>query len=338
MPASIRRPARKSILHVVSTPLVEEALQESTVSGEVLVWRDYLTTGPTAPTFSLEETTRVRVRYHKEAFWWPFTVEETWDPASLVERDRTLRNCGQRAEVVLWFGPTVIEQFSLMQVLAALSAENLGRTLLSIVTCPRNLMAVYRPEELSAFFRSRRAVRKPEITFAEKGWRHYCAPNPLPLFRLAKRNSQSDPHLCNAILWQLMRYPFIGSGLSVVEFVLLGELKAKGKVGLAIGRTAVDDDAVLMGDFEELYQAAWIFMHAPVPLIEAQKGKAKVGSREEFNKLAVKLTSTGEKVLSGKLDHVATNGIDRWIGGVHLKGKKVQWRWDPSRHVLRRSD
>ena len=28
-----------------------------------------------------------------------------------------------------------------------------------------------------------------------------------------------------------------------------------------------------------------------------------------------------------KKDQVALNGIDRWIGGVHLSGREVRWRW-----------
>jgi hypothetical protein len=40
------------------------------------------------------------------------------------------------------------------------------------------------------------------------------------------------------------------------------------------------------------------------------------------------LTNVGRRVLAGKDDAVALNGIDRWIGGVHLHGKSVRWRWD----------
>jgi len=25
---------------------------------------------------------------------------------------------------------------------------------------------------------------------------------------------------------------------------------------------------------------------------------------------------------------VALNGIDRWVGGVHLHGEAARWRWD----------
>jgi hypothetical protein len=33
-------------------------------------------------------------------------------------------------------------------------------------------------------------------------------------------------------------------------------------------------------------------------------------------------------VLDGAADHDSLNGIDRWIGGVHLEGPSPEWRWD----------
>ena len=33
-------------------------------------------------------------------------------------------------------------------------------------------------------------------------------------------------------------------------------------------------------------------------------------------------------MLAGKEDHVALNGVDRWIGGVHLLGRDVRWHWN----------
>jgi hypothetical protein len=38
--------------------------------------------------------------------------------------------------------------------------------------------------------------------------------------------------------------------------------------------------------------------------------------------------AAGRRVLRGEADHVALNGIDRWIGGVHLHGEVARWRWD----------
>jgi hypothetical protein len=33
-------------------------------------------------------------------------------------------------------------------------------------------------------------------------------------------------------------------------------------------------------------------------------------------------------VLKGKTDFVVLNGIDLWLGGVHLHDKNNLWRWD----------
>lgn len=39
-------------------------------------------------------------------------------------------------------------------------------------------------------------------------------------------------------------------------------------------------------------------------------------------------TAAGRHARRGEADQVALNGIDRWIGGVHLHGEVARWRWD----------
>jgi len=48
----------------------------------------------------------------------------------------------------------------------------------------------------------------------------------------------------------------------------------------------------------------------------------------------VRLTAMGERVLAGQEDHVRLNGIDRWIGGVHLTGDSTPWRYDERLEAL----
>lgn len=47
----------------------------------------------------------------------------------------------------------------------------------------------------------------------------------------------------------------------------------------------------------------------------------------------VTLTDFGREVLAGSADAIAVNGIDRWIGGVHLTTER-HWRWDGARIML----
>jgi hypothetical protein len=61
---------------------------------------------------------------------------------------------------------------------------------------------------------------------------------------------------------------------------------------------------------------------APDPLLHA----AASGRVDRSTRL--RLTATGARVLAGEADNVALNGVDRWIGGVHLRGRHVRWRWN----------
>jgi hypothetical protein len=46
------------------------------------------------------------------------------------------------------------------------------------------------------------------------------------------------------------------------------------------------------------------------------------------------LTPAGGAVLANHSDAVSLNGIDRWLGGVHLSGAGAKWRWDEDNQVL----
>ena len=50
----------------------------------------------------------------------------------------------------------------------------------------------------------------------------------------------------------------------------------------------------------------------------------------------VEITDSGRAVLDGKIDRVATCGIDRWLGGVHVRPDRL-WRWDDLEQRIRRS-
>ena len=48
------------------------------------------------------------------------------------------------------------------------------------------------------------------------------------------------------------------------------------------------------------------------------------------------MTERGCAVLDGREDRIGLNGIDRWLGGVHLSGGEAVWRWDETARQPRR--
>ena len=65
------------------------------------------------------------------------------------------------------------------------------------------------------------------------------------------------------------------------------------------------------------------------PLLQFESTAHPVGAQSRL-----RLTDVGRQVLDGEADHVALNGIDRWIGGVHLHGHDVPWRWNEGTETI----
>ncbi len=129
-----------------------------------------------------------------------------------------------------------------------------------------------------------------------------------------------------AITSMLREYPEEHSGLSRLERKLLRTVDSLGITTPAttVGTTLHTE---LVGDVL-LYDMLRLFITAPHPLLRfAAPFKSKPKSYQ-FNGSKIGLTDTGRSVLAGKSDHITLNGIDRWIGGVHLLGHRVRWRWD----------
>jgi hypothetical protein len=325
----------QDILHIVSCHSVGGTLRASEVPHKnVVVWFDSLTVGPAPGAHSLEHMSRIRNRYMRKPPRWRF-LEKGWDSPSFAKRDDILRHCSKWREVALWFGASVIEQFSLLQILAALDEQNIGRTRLSLVSSHKHAMGIYRPEQLPVFFRSRGRIPARDRHVAARAWQLYCSPDPIPLFRFAKRGLRSQPLLRRALLLQLEQYPSLNSGLSFSETALLQAVEERRTVVRGVAQVLGMDNEYRTGDYE-LFDAMGAFLHAKVPLIETENN-VNIQSFAEFAKLQIRLTPAGRDVLSGSADQVALSGIDRWIGGVHLKGNTVRWRWDSKNHSLRRT-
>jgi hypothetical protein len=69
--------------------------------------------------------------------------------------------------------------------------------------------------------------------------------------------------------------------------------------------------------------------NVPVPLLQVDPPGRPVNRGS-----GLRLTDTGARVLAGGVDQVALNEIDRWIGGVHLRGRRVPWRWDDGTETI----
>jgi hypothetical protein len=94
-----------------------------------------------------------------------------------------------------------------------------------------------------------------------------------------------------------------------------------------------DEDVYYITDRSLAAMADTLSATAP-PLISVARG----GDSDRFRlQGTATLTDAGREVLTGRRDRVATFGIDRWLGGVHLQTGSAMWRWDDQHEQMTRS-
>lgn len=138
--------------------------------------------------------------------------------------------------------------------------------------------------------------------------------------------------LRDSIEWLLQEYPDRHDGLSRLERELLREIQGLGvaKASRAVGWVLARD---WVGDVL-LFDMLRNFVNVNHPLLEiVQPFSGRIESWK-FNGATLALTELGRRILTGKADAIALNGIDRWIGGVHLRGHKIRRRWDRQKRTL----
>jgi hypothetical protein len=232
---------------------------------------------------------------------------------------------------VLWFEADLYDQLQLVQVLATLRAQRVAAERITLICIGEHLGFAHFGGlgQLSA----EQLGRLPEVAattltaaaldFAAWAWAALRAPDPGGLHDVVSRPSSELRFVAEAYDRLGREYPSTRDGLSLTERRILGAL-ADGPepAGTAFTRAADREPRPFLGD-------TWCFdrmrrlRDAPEPLVATDPATGRVDRHTR-----VAITEAGRRVLDGRDDHVARNGIDRWIGGVHLHGRAVRWRWN----------
>ena len=103
-------------------------------------------------------------------------------------------------------------------------------------------------------------------------------------------------------------------------------------------RAANREERIYCGDASLARYIERMSLH-PNPLMTYPSGDSIDAPRTEEDSLAFRnaemcLTRAGADVLRGDRDWIAMGGSDRWLGGAHLDGSEVQWRWDTEKKTV----
>lgn len=308
-----------------------ERMRDAGIGDEILVWKDMLHEGPVPLTSNTSTLTNLRANFLTTI------APGRKVAAELYQRDRMLAGSGLFKEVVLWFEHDLYDQLQLLQVLSQLGQRTFKDTQITMVSVPQYVGNLVPDEALTAFA-TRAQVGEAQYELAEKAWSAFRSPTPQALLDLLQTDELSALPFLEAALWRLLEeYPG-ADGLARSHRQILQALKAGGGTFPAreLYRRSHHEmeDPVWLGD--------WPFAMRLQMMSRCKKPSLKLTPKEpshqhpetdgpyetELNS-DVELTEVGAELLEGKADFIKENGIDRWLGGVHLTRDNL-WRWDAS--------
>jgi RNA polymerase sigma factor (sigma-70 family) len=332
------RPLVPRILHVLNGDATRGIMERSDIPGTLTVWADVLHEGPVPGGLDDESFREVRLRFLSAMGRW---VKSDEGRAQYRRWDERLASFSEFDEVVLWFEHDLFDQLILIRHLDWFARHDLGPTALSLI-CIGAFPGIegfaglgqLSPDQLASLLGTRQRVTVRQTELGRAAWRAFTSTDPTSIERLLERDTTALPFLAGALVRLLEEYPAVGSGLPRTERQILDGLTR----GIA---TPLDlfldsqrrEERVFMGD-----ATFWLRLEAlangPRPLVRL----VGAPSHDAFPAGAIALTDDGRRVAAGDADWIALDGIDRWLGGVHLVGRDVPWRWDVEARRLVRSE
>jgi hypothetical protein len=321
-------------LHVTNGDIVVDLLRRAGLADGALAWADVLHEGPVPAGLADDGLRRARAEFLAGA--------DGGDTAEalrrLTDRDRALAG-GRAGGYLLWFEADLYDQLQIAQILAALGDLGVGPgrvTLVCIGEFPGiphfGGLGELEPEQLGGLLDTAATPLTAEaLDLGAAAWAALRAPDPGGLGQIVASRSPQLRFLGEAFDRLAREYPSTRDGLSLTERRILAATPEAGTpAGTVFARLGEREARPYLGDLF-FFRIVARLAGAPVPLLELDPpgGRVDAGTR-------LRRTEAGDRVLRGEADHVALNGIDRWVGGVHLHGPEARWRWDEGIETLTR--
>jgi hypothetical protein len=324
------------ILHVLNGDATRQPLEQSSVDGTFSVWADALYDGPVPSGVSDDELARLRARHwaaHR-------TAQEERVAAVALGWNAALADYRSFDEVVFWLEHDLFDQLILLRHLHWLSTIDPGSTRFSLIcigTFPGFAdfqgLGQLTSGQLATLPDQRKPITASEIALGAVGWDVFRSADPLLLLEWMSGDLSVLPFLRGALRRHVDDYPSTRDGLSRSERQILTALRPGlhtfSEIFVACQRM---EERVYMGDLT-FWSILMGLASGRNPLVDLSGATADFMSPS----LRVALNDLGEVVLDGGADHVELNGIDRWMGGVHLTPGNV-WRWDADAQTLTREE
>jgi hypothetical protein len=328
-----------TMLHIHNGDSAAGSANKADLPGEHLVWREALICGPAPSGLSDDDFWQLRASHLSDAYG----VKLQDCEKELRHQQEVLARVYDHEEVVLWFEHDLFCQLHLIYLLNWFAQRELGETKLSLISIENfpglddfRGLGQLNEEQLASLFPQRREISSAQLNLGAKAWQAYSSSDPSQIERLLAADTAALPFLKSALFKHLERFPSLRNGLGrdakiCLELVADGQAEFKGLFP-AFGRR---EPLYGFGDAQVFLELKRLAKGAHPLLI--RKDDASPMESGQLLGTSFRITDQGKAVLNGDEDFVGLNGIDLWLGGVHLQGNEAAWRWDEEHRRLERN-
>jgi hypothetical protein len=337
-------------LHVANGDCTTGTIHEAGLPGALSVWSDVLHDGPVPGGLSDEELLPIRAKFlasesqaddaGDRAGVGAAAVTEVEVTAGLKRWRAVIQDTSAYDELVLWYEHDLFDQLNLIQLLALIGHQPPAGKRVSLI-CIGSFpgrdhfkgLGELTPAELAPLLDTRQPVTDAQYALAACAWDAFRASDPRELDAFVRDAASSTrdgrdghvdmsalPFLQAALRRHLEEFPWTTDGLSRTERRVM-QLAEAGPITFA--------DA-----FPRVHEGETAFYIADASLLDVIERLSAATPPLMASGHALTLTDTGRAVLAGEIDRVSHCGIDRWLGGVHLQGRCLTWRWNPDKQRI----
>lgn len=311
---------RMRILHIRCGHDIRHALAIAGFNGDFLSFHDPYVHGPVPGMGSLDAFLEIRARYISDS------LHPSYDEVieDLRRQYAALDQARDYDAVHLWLEHDSYDQLILAKLLDFFSDPERrpgSLKLISVTHYPGvkifNGIGQLPPEALRVLWEDFRDVNAAQLQLGQRAWSAVRSPTPDALREVIATGTSELPTMAIALERHLRQLPSERNGLNLSENLTLQILDEKGSMnaGRLFGWYANHyEPLAFMGDsaywrlLEELATAT----HPAVSLTR---------SGENPIQWQVALSETGGQLMADEADWIELNGVDRWVGGIHLSSQ-----------------
>lgn len=305
----------KKLLHITNGDVMTDKIAKLDIPGDVIVWREMLSEGPTMVDIGADEFFEMRANFLLEHY----NISKERYNEDFVKEIEKLSTINNYDEIVLWFE---FDLFCHLNMLAAISflVQNKKKTPVYLV-CSSRLPGEEKLQNLSNLdlkqlkkhFECRISLTDNDLQLAHTVWELYCSSKPKRLSAELQKTSNFE-YLSSCIKAHLERFPRAQVGLNTMEINVLK----------LIEKHKIISEHHLLGYALE-YQGYYGYLEP-----QMQKTITKLRPFFKIENDQIVLTQKGKDAIKSSHNFYQELKNEEFYGGA----KKYDFLYDPVSHKL----